>query len=238
MKKTIILIHGYLTNYLDFTNLPKELIKYYDYVVIIDIPGHGKFKQIKNFKVDSTIETVEKEVEFYLKKGIVDIIGFSMGGALARYLCVKYKKIRKAVLLAPATYYLSPMFAVERIKYVMKANNTHDKDVLLQRLKENDKASQNIVLNNCIKKFNPNNALTFCKLITKINKLKGDNPSSTLIVWGKLDELIPKISVDFCYKNCTNENKEVYIIDGLGHLMLRTNYELEIKKKIMKFLDN
>ena len=237
MKKTIILIHGYLTDYLDFNHLPKELIKYYDYVVIVSIPGHGKFNEIKNFRVDPTIKTVEDEVEFYLKKGSVDLIGFSMGGALTRYLCVKYQTIRKAVMLAPATYYLSPFCVVNRLKYVLKAKTADERKQIINRLKKNDDATKSVALDNCIKKFGPKNGLTFCKLITKINQLKGDNPTSSLIVWGELDELVPKKSAKFCYKNCSNKDKELWYIDGLGHLMLRTDYEEEINNKIIKFLN-
>ena len=105
------------------------------------------------------------------------------------------------------------------------------------RLKKNDNATKNVALDNCIKKFGPKNGLTFCKLITKINQLKGDNPTSSLIVWGELDELVPKKSAKFCYKNCSNKDKELWYIDGLGHLMLRTDYEEEINNKIIKFLN-
>ncbi len=234
MKKTVILIHGYLTNYLDFAHLPKELIKYYDYVVLVCIPGHGKYLSTKAFTVEDTIKVVEKEVEYYLEKGTVDLIGFSMGGALSRYLCVKYKTINKAVLLAPATYYLSPLFTVEKIKYY---TNIRTKEELAKKMKENDKIASEVLKGYLIKKFTLSNGLTFCKLIAKINSLKGHNPTSTLIIWGKTDELVPKKSADFCYKNCCNENKELVLVDGLGHLMLRSNHELELNEKIIEFLN-
>lgn len=234
MKKTVILIHGYLTNYLDFNHLPKELIKYYDYVVLVNIPGHGKFLSTKDFTVDGTIELVEKEVEYYLKLGTVDLIGFSMGGALARYLCVKYQTINKAVLLAPATYYFSPLFTIEKMKYY---SNIHTKEELIKKMKENDKLSYSVVKNTTLKKFTLSNGLTFCKLIAKVNGYKGNNPTSTLIVWGKTDELVPKKSADFCYKNCVNKNKELFIVDGLGHLMLRANLEQQVIDKIIEFIN-
>ena len=216
MKKTIILIHGYLTDYLDFNHLPKELIKYYDYVVIVNIPGHGKFNEIKHFRVDPTIKTVEDEVEFYLKKGSVDLIGFSMGGALTRYLCVKYQTIRKAVMLAPATYYLSPFCVVNRLKYVLKAKSVDERKQIINRLKKNDDAAKNVVLDNCIKKFGPKNGLTFCKLITKINQLKGDNPTSSLIVWGELDELVPKNQLNSVIKIVQTKIKNCGLLMDLG----------------------
>ena len=55
-------------------------------------------------------------MEFYSRLGYVDLIGYSLGGALVRYLCVKYKTIKKAVLISPATYYFSPLFGIERME--------------------------------------------------------------------------------------------------------------------------
>lgn len=233
-KKTVILIHGYLTNYLDFNHLPKYLSKYYDYVVILDLPGHGRYRNIKDFKVDATIKKVEKEVEYYLAKGFVDLIGFSMGGALSRYLCVKYKEIRNAVLLAPATYYLSPLFTLERMKYIITDNKKGSNT--LKELKENDKISYDVIKELTLKKFNLDNGLTFCKLIYKINSKEGFNPTRTLVMRGILDELVPKYSAEYCYKNCINSEKEIVHIKGLGHLMLRSNKEQLIIDKIMEFL--
>ena len=187
MKKTVILIHGYLTDYNDFVNLPKTLIKHYDYVVIMSLPGHGRHQNIKNFKVDSTIKMVEDEVERYLQKGSVDLIGYSMGGALSRYIASKYQTIRRMVLLTPASRYLSPLLAINRIKYLLKKQ-----DVALsikekrELLKEHDKAGLEILKNGPLHKFNPSNGLTFCKLIYKINQEKRSFSTPTLIVYGRL----------------------------------------------------
>lgn len=88
-----------------------------------------------------------------------------------------------------------------------------------------------------LKRFKLDNGITFCKLIQKINKIKGFNPTSTLIIWGKLDELVPKSSVNFCYRNCINNKKALVMIDGVGHVMLRSNKEQIIIDKIMEFLN-
>ncbi|MFR7882202.1 MAG: hypothetical protein ACLU5J_12620 [Christensenellales bacterium] len=37
MKKIVILIHGYLTDYNDFNHLPHQLTKLYDYVILISL---------------------------------------------------------------------------------------------------------------------------------------------------------------------------------------------------------
>ena len=237
MKKTVILIHGYLTDFHDFNHLPKKLIKDYDYVVMIDLPGHGKYQDIKKFTVDATIEKVESEVEFYLKKGHVDIIGYSMGGALSRYLSIKYPEINKVVLLAPATRYLTIFFPLERAKYIFKEK---DKDLIkskIKEVKEHDDFSFAVFKSSPLKKFNLVNGYVFCKLIYTINRIKLKNKRPTLIIMGGLDELVPASSGRFCYKNCTSDDKELYIINNIGHIMLRSKEEDVIINKIIEFLN-
>ena len=237
MKKTVILIHGYLTDYQDFANLPKTLIKYYDYVVLLTLPGHGRFQDIKRFKVDNTIKTVEETVEFYLKKGTVDLIGYSMGGALSRYIASKYQTINKMVLLAPASKYLSPFLGINRIKYLLnKQNTTLSKKERRALLKEHDKAAYEFLKDRLLKKFSAGNGLTFCKLISTINQEKTAFETPTLIVYGKLDELVPLASVNYCLSKCISSLKEVMYLDDIGHLMLRTAQCQNIINKIEEFL--
>ena len=220
MKKIVILIHGYLTD-----------------VILISLPGHGKYHNMKNFKVNNTIKLIEDEVEFYSRLGYVDLIGYSLGGALVRYLCVKYKTIKKAVLISPATYYFSPLFGIERMKYLFGGKTKDERKKNYQELRDNDKMAYHVVRRHTLKRFKLDNGITFCKLIQKINKIKGFNPTSTLIIWGKLDELVPKSSVNFCYRNCINNKKALVMIDGVGHVMLRSNKEQIIIDKIMEFLN-
>ncbi len=237
MKKIVILIHGYLTDYNDFNHLPHQLTKLYDYVILISLPGHGKYHNMKNFKVNNTIKLIEDEVEFHSRLGYVDLIGYSLGGALVRYLCVKYKTIKKAVLISPATYYFSPLFGIERMKYLFGGKTKDERKKNYQELRDNDKMAYHVVRRHTLKRFKLDNGITFCKLIQKINKIKGFNPTSTLIIWGKLDELVPKSSVNFCYRNCINNKKALVMIDGVGHVMLRSNKEQIIIDKIMEFLN-
>lgn len=49
--------------------------------------------------------------------------------------------------------------------------------------------------------------------------------------------LVPKSSVNFCYQNCINNKKVLVMIDGVGHVMLRSNKEKIIIDKIMEFLN-
>ena len=151
-------------------------------MILISLPGHGKYHNMKNFKVNNTIKLIEDEVEFYSRLGYVDLIGYSLGGALVRYLCVKYKTIKKAVLISPATYYFSPLFGIERMKYLFGGKTKDERKKNYQELRDNDKMAYHVVRRHTLKRFKLDNGITFCKLIQKINKIKGFNPTSTLII--------------------------------------------------------
>ena len=237
MKKIVILIHGYLTDQHDFNQLEKKLLPYYDYVVILDLPGHGFDHSMKDFKVDATLDYVDKEVEFYLKMGDVDLIGYSLGGALVRYLCVKYKKINKAVLLAPASKYLNFSCLNRRMKYYFSGKTKEEKSINRKILKGNDEITRYIAKTQFFKNIRPSNIKVFRRLIKKTNSQKGDNPTSTLIIYGKLDELVPKKSAIYCFNNCINQSKELVLIDGVGHVLLKGVKGKEIEEKIIKFLN-
>ena len=235
MKKTIILIHGYLSDYHDFSNLPKYLIKLYDQVIILNLPGHGKYQDINNFKINNTIKMVENEVEYYLTKGSVDIIGFSMGGALARYIASKYQKVNNVVLLAPATKYLVTGFLFKRIKYIFSKKKKIKENY--HTVLEHDKLAIKMSKQITIPKFRIKNGITFCKLIKKINKQKTKYDIPTLIIWGKLDELVPKRAIKYCYKSSISNKKQIIYYDDIGHLMLYSAREKDIITDILNFLN-
>ncbi len=237
MKKTVILIHGYLTTKDDFNKLEKTLINYYDYVVLLDLPGHGKYHRMKDFTVCAVLNYVEKTLEFYLARSSVDVIGYSLGGALARYLCLKYPAISKAVLLAPSNYYFNFSVPFKRHQYIKSATNKQEKKTFKQNLKTNDKIAHYILRHYLLKKFTLKNGVTFCKLIKRINQAPLDSKVKTLIIYGMVDELVPLKSVRFCFNNCSNPQKELVLLDGVGHVLLLGAKNFEIVQKIKQFLN-
>ena len=118
MKKAVILIHGYATDKTDFAPLIPYLEGIYDYVCARNLQGHGLDTKdhLLNFNAIDTIKNVDSWAEEMFKNyDRVDIIGFSMGGALSTYLATKHR-FGKVVLLAPANKYINGAVGFSRTK--------------------------------------------------------------------------------------------------------------------------
>lgn len=237
MSKICVLIHGYLTDSSDFVSLPKQLIKYYDQVRLLCLPGHSHKSLINDFTKNNVFKYIHKELDDIIKDNTIDVIGFSLGGALAWYIALNYK-INKLVLLAPANNYLNFFLLNSKIKYLNSLNKLEEetKNKLKQELKDREKQAIDFIIKNTLPKFNLKNGYNFCKIINFINKDKSNINIPLLIVRGDLDELIPVSSIMKCYNKCLHNNKEIYNIPDIGHMMLRTHREQDIIDKIKNFL--
>lgn len=236
MSKVCLLIHGYLTDYHDFTCLPSYLIKYYDQVILLSLPGHEHKDNLKNFTSENVFNYVEKEVEAVISNNIVDIIGFSLGGALAWYLSLKYD-LNKVVLLAPALDNINFGLPLDIIinRFNLNKLSEDEKRISLRKAKIRRTNALKFVLKNTFPKFNLVNGLEFLKIIHKINKNDQTSSKPTLIIRGELDELI-KRSVIKKINNQLRGPKEVYEVPNIGHMMLRSDYEKNIINRILCFL--
>lgn len=238
MSKICVLIHGYLTDFHDFMSLPSALAPYYDQVILLTLPGHECKKNLKYFKLKNVINYVENEINQIIVNNEVDVIGFSLGGALAKYIAVKFP-INKVALLSPAIKYFNLALFKEKIEYVSQMKKNIDKEEYAKEIAEfrkNDHEAFQFVMNNTFKKFNVVNGIEFCKIVNYITKTKDPILCPMLIVRGSLDELVPASVIKECYNLCINDDKQVYEITGIGHMLLRTKYEKAIIKEIKKFL--
>lgn len=238
MPKVCVLIHGYLTDFHDFVSLPRELSSDYDQVILLSLPGHECKKNLKYFKMKNVINYVENEINQVITNNQVDVIGFSLGGALAKYLAVKFP-LHKVVLLSPAIKYFNISLIKEKTKYINEIKKNANKEEYAQELAEfrkNDRDAFQFVMNNTFKKFSLANGIEFCKIVNYITKAPGTIACPMLIVRGSLDELVPPTVIKECYDLCTNADKQVYEIMGIGHMLLRTKHEKTIIKEIKKFL--
>lgn len=234
MKKVCLLIHGYLTDEKDFTTLPDSLNNYYDHLELFLIPGHGS-ETMDNFTKEKVFEKIDKVVKQLEKDyDIMDVIGFSLGGALAKYVACKYK-VNKLVLLAPAVKYFSPKTISRRINFMMGNKLTDEKSKFSNIVKE-DVEAVSFFIGSLKKKFNLKNYREFANIIAYINETTTDYNAKTLIIWGYFDELVPKAAVKMCYDECQNENKSVIVIPNIGHYMLRSSRGGTIQTLIMNFL--
>lgn len=248
MKRALITIHGYLTTPADFGVL-YDKVGFYDDVFRYVIPGHdGNYKLFE----DKTTETdllAYYDNNLANKYGVIDVVGFSLGGALACYLATM-RKVDKIVLLAPALKVFNigslgaqiklhgrlqrQSFAVaqgnllSRIKY---ANNTSNK--YMQRY--------NDVVIDWLKNTFPHATIGNVAELLRLSRLanqrlgevgKLDNP--TLLVWGKCDQFVPYSSVQTAQKYFTNITLSIH--DELDHSLLRNPQNNYVADETVTFL--
>ncbi len=237
MSKICLLIHGYLTDFRDFTSLPQNLIKYYDQVILLCLPGHENKHNLKNFTKDFVFKYLDKEIENVINENnVVDIIGFSLGGALAWYYSLKYK-FNKVVLLAPAICNINYKIILDRKNNQKKLKQLSKDEYKLERKKAKirQKKAIQFVLKNTLPKFSFRNGYEFLKIVKHIKNNTKQSDTPTLIIRGELDELVKKDAVLIILNNLIGI-KEFYEVPHIGHMMLRTDYEQEIISKIIDFL--
>ena len=244
-------IHGFLTSIEDFGVL-YNMLDDYDEVVKCQIPGHGEKIDYKLFTIDATLfKVLDTFDELKSRHDQVDIVGFSMGGALASWLCTK-RPVNKAVLIAPANKYLNFNSTFKMVKFYCETYADAYKETLgekSQRLRkafsaltpytENNTLSFKLAVKRWLPNINISTYNTFKTLIKICNQAlegKGKMDTPTLIMWGELDELVPKASIKLVQKHFTNAQTLIY--KDVGHAMLMTNRGPALSKDIVDFLNN
>lgn len=245
--KAIFLIHGFLTNKDDFKAIVPSLNEMYDKVYLYEAPGHTLEPNYALFNVNDTFKTLLKAYDELAKDyDTIDVIGFSMGGALATYL-QSVRRVRNLVLLAPANKYINPKLLGERLKFItqnhkdmikMKDTNPKAYDYIknnMDALKKDDKNAMTLAFKYLFPNWTIKNLSTFTKIINKCNKELIAITSPTLIIWGKLDQLVPYDSIKYL-ESLMFSNSEVVIYDDISHLMLNSENNNKIIDKICNFL--
>ena len=250
MSRAVMTIHGFLTVKEDFGRL-YDYLDFYDEVKAVEIPGHNGDKP--NFKLFNAEDTFRAVLSVYdeLKSrcDTVDVVGFSMGGALATWLC-SVRQINRAVLVSPANKYINAALPFATGKFVSDVGGKafrETKGSLKEKLNatgealspyvENMKTANKIARQRTFKYMNPHTYSVFSKIIKSGNvvvETVSPNPTPTLILWGKLDELVPYRSVK--YLTAHFPQAEVKIYPDVGHAMLYTNLDDVIIHDAVYFL--
>ena len=253
MSKAVMTIHGFMTVKEDFGRL-YDYLDCYDEVLAVEIPGHNGDSTLEEFNVEDTLTTVLLCYDKLRKKhDQVDVVGFSMGGALATWLCGQ-RDVHRAVLLSPANKYLNFLMPIETVKFY----NEHSLKPLLDKKSEQTLAEkqyeikkifttyfENVVTSIKIlvgnareeRMLTPRVYNVFRKIIKLCNKMVEEHSpvqTPTLVLWGKLDELVPHKSVKYVLDHFVNAENKIY--EDIGHAMLYTNHDDVLISDIMKYL--
>lgn len=250
MGKAVLLLHGWLSDINDFACLLPYLDKSYEYVERFVHPGHEENGDHLEFRTQSTFQKLESTFESLLTNyDRVDVIGYSMGGALATYLATKYD-FGKLVLLAPANKYFNLYLPFSKAKYAIKLLYEIQKALLLRNQEDYEQTKAKIALilkddlqslklakARYLKSYFRHAYREFKLIIEKVNENANNIPNPCFIAWGKLDQLVPKEAVEYIYNLCTNKNKKFKIYEDLSHLLLLSPNCEELVQDIEEFLE-
>lgn len=250
MSKAVMTIHGFLTVTEDFGRL-YDYLDCYDEVKAVEIPGHnGDKPDFSQFTADATFAAVRDAYdELKSRHDSVDVVGFSMGGALASWLC-SVREVNRAVFISPANKYLNatmPLaagkFASDLSKKVFRETDGKLKDKLnatnaaFAPYFENLRATGKVAKERTLRYMNPRTYSVFAKIIKSVNTvIETVSPlkTPTLILYGKLDELVPHKAVKYLTKHFTDAQVKIY--PDVGHAMLYTNLDDVIIRDAVEFL--
>jgi esterase/lipase len=247
--KAVLLLHGFLSNKYDFKNLIPILEKYYDHIEAITFPGHSVDESYDNFTLGNTLELLFSTYEqLHLKYNRIDVVGYSMGGAIASYLA-SIKRVGKLILLAPANKYFNVKMPFDKIKTYISvfqdlriADKTYDQELkketreFFDNLKSDDSISVSIAFERFFRKYIYKAYRTFRQVIKHCNENLGEITAPTYIAWGKLDQLVPEKSIHFVREKCINENTIVKIYPFLTHLLLNSKDNGELLEDLEQFI--
>ena len=250
MSKAVMTIHGFLTVTEDFGRL-YDYLDMYDEVKAVEIPGHnGEKPDFSKFTADATFRKVLDDFdELKSKHDSVDVVGFSMGGALATWLC-SVRPVNRAVLVSPANKYINAALPFAAGKFLgdlsKKAFSETDGDLrgkldavntALEPYKENMQTASKIAKARTFHFMTPHTYSAFSKIVKSANvvvETTSPNPTPMLVLWGKIDELVPYSSIKYVTKHFPNAQVTIY--PDVGHAMLYTNLDDVIIHDVVEFL--
>lgn len=244
MSKAVMTIHGFLTDTKDFGRL-YDYLDFYDEVVAYKVPGHNDGESFDNFTVESTINGVLACFDQLAEKyDTVDVVGFSMGGALTSYLCAR-RAVNKAVFIAPSNRYFNLNSPIAMIKFYFKyilrwlnaKNDRAESNEEIRRAVQNSAVSAGIAIKRIFPSVDLHTFSVFqdlMELVCDVVDIKQTVLTDSLLLWGVLDELVPRSSVEYIQKHFPNAESVIY--DDVGHAMLYTNRDNVIIQKIVGFL--
>lgn len=87
-----------------------------------------------------------------------------------------------------------------------------------------------------LKKYTIYNLKEFSKVIKHCNNNLKDIHSPTLLIWGRLDQLVPFVSVKHILGYCRNDQTKLIEYPDVSHLMLYSSAHYKITDEILKFI--
>lgn len=225
-RKAVLIIHGFAGGTYDQEYLANflELYRKFD-VYTFTLPGHQTIDSHVTRKdwIRSAFEHTEMLIKNNYKT--IYVIGHSMGGVLASLVAVKYKEVKKLVLLAPAFKYLAldakgNFSLITGLKKSPSVIKTYSKEEVISR-----------ILKVPFKTVNE-----FASLVKEYENVPKDIKIPTLIIQGLEDTIVPIESSKYVYNAIPHKNKKILFFDKTNHDIFRGEKKKEVCEIIRDFL--
>lgn len=250
------IIHGFLGNsQTAYSTLPMLLDKngIYDYR-FVSVQGHGEGDDINDFNYEKALDDIENQyIEYKEHFDKIYLMGFSMGGALATHLAVKFGA-DKMVLISPALKYGGTKRISSKAFTFFKSSKVKPTDTLNVLMKRKDAKE---IIDEYIKSETGDNIggkeyrefiekhggikpivfLNFMKLIATIKKGINKNINvPTRIYISEHDDLVPTDSAFYVLENVIHTDKRANILSHVKHGIMTSYKRKEVIAEILKFL--
>ncbi len=245
----ILLLHGFATDCNDFNKIAPLLSARYQEVCCPNLPYHGEGTEKEKMCHKDILDFVEAAFDQLKKRHKqVDVLGFSMGGALASHLASN-KDVHRLILLAPANKYLSLNFLKNSIKWFIEASHIEKSRKTGKEVQSETTVSVKEMMGDIsdglkrfftriIKRYTFANISEFSKVIKYCNTNLKDIHAPTIIIWGKLDQLVPYSSIRHVVRHCRNDITRIIVYPDVSHLMLYSSAHYKITDDILRFLED
>lgn len=225
-RKAVLIIHGFAGGVYDEEPLQYELnhnwkLDVYNYT----LPGH-ECNLTRDVTNAEWLKSVDEHIEFLINKGYhsIYVVGHSMGGILAAYAAVKYKEVKKVVLVAPAFQYLDE-----------DSKLTDKFDTLIKKGPSIIKTYKGKEIISRMLKVSVPLLLEFAKLVENSQGLPSKLEKPVLIIQGTADDIVPQTSSEFVYDNVKGKKWLLYL-DDVSHEIFHSSKSNVVNKEIEKFL--
>jgi pimeloyl-ACP methyl ester carboxylesterase len=246
-KKTVVLLHGFLSSTFSFRRLVPLLCTEFN-VISVDLPPFGKSGKttLYTYSLQNQATTIIRLLEHLGEKKVI-LIGHSMGGQVALNICYLCPELVEQTVLLCSSGYLKrsklPLILTSYIPffylYVKRWLASSGVEKNLRNVVHDHSLIDEVMLNGYLQPFTQDNEI-FKGLTKMIRDREGDlTPEQLksietpcLLIWGEHDKVVSVQTGKRLSKDL--KNSQLIILEKTGHLVPEERPE-EIFNHIINF---